>query len=60
MKCKVGNKTNHTDEDFKSFEGIIASEAQMNEGGDFMAVVLTDKKLVVVDTYYMYDVVTIN
>ena len=56
MKCKVGNRTDHSHDDFKSFEGVIASEAQMNGEGDFMVIVLVDAKLVLVDTYFVYDV----
>ena len=59
MKCKVGNKTNHSDDDFKSFDGVIACEAKMNEAGDFMTIVLVDGKLITVDTYYMYDIAAV-
>ena len=55
-KCKVGNKSNHSHEDFYFYEGVIASEAQMHDVEEFRLLVLCEGKLVIADTYFIYDI----
>ena len=53
-KVKVGNRSDHEADDFLYYEGVIASEAYFCGEDECRILVLTEGKLVIADTYFMY------
>jgi len=55
-QCKVGSRSDHDSRDFTFYSGIIVSEPQLGEDGDFRVLVMTEGQLCTANTYYIYDI----
>lgn len=58
--CKVGNRHNHGVKDFKFYEGIIASEAILQNEDEVGLLILYKGRLIITDIYYIYDIEELN
>ena len=54
--CKVGSMTNHLDDKFSFYEGVISSEIFHIGDEEFRMLILVEGKLVIADTYFVYDI----